>query len=522
VKILNNKFIPQNLVGLQHMPTFTFGKAVAQLEEHQRCTLEVAGSSPASLTTYFSNSQAMSLLEEPLFSPEEWQACIKVLQVLSRNPKLAEDSPVMKGLVAKLNRQARKSIRKQNQQQKGAHDRLVSENTIRYQQEPKQMASQTLLPQSLPLPPVIGQLLKQPRACYICKNSFQEVHFFYHLLCPACAQLNCDRRVQRTDLKGSIVLLTGGRIKIGFETGLKMLRDGAKVIVTSRFPQDTAKRYAKEPDFDVWKDYLQIYALDLRNIRAVEEFIEHLVSTLPHLDIIINNAAQTIRRPLEFYRSLLMAENISLLELPTSQRQLLAAPHTFVQTSEIGEIASLSLYFPDGLVDRHGQQADLRPNNSWRLPLEEVETAELLEVQLVNAIAPFLFNSKLKSLLLQSPAKRRFIVNVSAMEGQFNRPSKTKFHPHTNMAKAALNMMTRTSAAAYAEEGIYMNSVDTGWITDEDPYPRKRRKHANGFVPPLDEIDGAARIYDPIVQGIKATGQPFFGHFLKDYQSHSW
>jgi NAD(P)-dependent dehydrogenase (short-subunit alcohol dehydrogenase family) len=144
-------------------------------------------------------------------------------------------------------------------------------------------------------------------------------------------------------------------------------------------------------------------------------------------------------------------------------------------------------------------------------------------VQLVNAVAPFLLNSQLKPLLLRSPFERRFIINVSAMEGQFGRASKTEFHPHTNMAKAALNMMTRTAAADYARDGIYMNSVDTGWITDENPLDRKlHAQQARGFYTPLDAIDGMARLYDPIVQGLADPAEPLHGHFLKDFVPHPW
>jgi NAD(P)-dependent dehydrogenase (short-subunit alcohol dehydrogenase family) len=186
-------------------------------------------------------------------------------------------------------------------------------------------------------------------------------------------------------------------------------------------------------------------------------------------------------------------------------------------------IHSSQIYFPPQTFDRDGQQVDLRPINSWTLKLDRVSTPELLEVQLVNAIAPFTIDSKLKPLLMRSRFERRFIINVSAMEGQFNRKHKTTAHPHTNMAKAALNMMTRTSAADYAEDNIFMNSVDTGWITNENPYPKSQRmEKEQDFYPPLDVIDGMARIYDPIVTGINLPETPLFGHFLKDYFPYPW
>ena len=154
--------------------------------------------------------------------------------------------------------------------------------------------------------------------------------------------------------------------------------------------------------------------------------------------------------------------------------------------------------------------------------MDEVGAQEMLEVQLVNSVAPFLLNSRLKPLMTRSPFGRRFIVNVSAMEGQFYR-HKTVYHPHTNMAKAALNMMTRTSGDDYAKDGIYMNSVDTGWVTEENPGDRRVHKQENlGFYPPLDIIDGMARIYQPIAEGINNQETPVYGKFLKDYGECRW
>jgi NAD(P)-dependent dehydrogenase (short-subunit alcohol dehydrogenase family) len=177
--------------------------------------------------------------------------------------------------------------------------------------------------------------------------------------------------------------------------------------------------------------------------------------------------------------------------------------------------------FPKDRYDEDLQQEDLRAVNSWRLRLHEVETPELLEVHLVNAIAPYILNARLKPLMLRTAAHDKHIVNVSAMEGQFYRTTKTDKHPHTNMAKAALNMMTRTSAPDFVQEGIHMNAVDTGWVTDEDPAVHAARKTELGFAPPLDIIDGAARIVDPIFTG-QLTGTHVWGQFLKDYRPASW
>ncbi len=172
-------------------------------------------------------------------------------------------------------------------------------------------------------------------------------------------------------------------------------------------------------------------------------------------------------------------------------------------------------------IDAGGLVPDLHPVNSWSQRIEEVDPVEMLEVQLCNSTAPFILIGRLRPALAASTARRKYIVNVSAMEGQFSRGYKGPGHPHTNMAKAAVNMLTRTSAQEMLEsDGILMTSVDTGWITDERPHPTKMRLAEEGFHAPLDLVDGAARVYDPIVRG--EAGDDLFGSFLKDYEPSPW
>jgi len=479
------------------------------------------------------------------FTKQEWDACIKVLKILSRNPEMSLDTDVLKGLVTKLHRRAKKN-NKQNLVEQKAKDIIVSAQFLPIQkiqkiyqaqdllkQYDKFIQTQTILHQSyLHHNYETGQEgntipdLQNFQKCYICKTEYKKVHFFYHLLCPACADINYAKRQQSISLTGRVALVTGGRIKIGYLTALKMLRDGATVWVTTRFAKDCAVRFGKEPDHVQWASRLKIVSLDFRNINDINAFLQFLKTQEAHLDILVNNAAQTIRRPSGFYKHLVDFENNGLQSVPSIMQKCIILhqqakllPHSIDKSISFDES---NIYFPLGVYDKHKQQLDLRPLNSWSLVLKDVTTIEMLETQIINVTAPFMFNSQLKDMLKKSPFERKFIINVSAMEGQFNRSSKTPNHPHTNMAKAALNMMTRTSAQEYAMDNIFMNSVDTGWITEENPFPKKERLYENGFVPPLDETDGMARVYDPIVTGIAKAELPLFGHFLKDFEPHAW
>jgi NAD(P)-dependent dehydrogenase (short-subunit alcohol dehydrogenase family) len=503
-------------------------------------------------------------------SDDELRACIRILRAIEADrahlTRLTQEERreflTLAGVVAKPDghdlRRMTKAFRRAKREAQRAHDQSVVElSGLRIQRRATVYAPLWL---ERPRPEAEEQRpdLQRERACYVCKQPFAAMHRYYDSMCESCGEFNYAKRQQSADLTGQYALITGARVKIGFQASLKLLRAGAHVIVTTRFPVDAAERYSKEPDFDGFHERLQIHGLDLRHAPSVELFSRYLSESLPRLDYLLNNACQTVRRPAGFFQHLLARESEPIDALPQPLRSLLSGHHQLRRalqasaTAESGSLVASSQFpgeglalgllhsaalsqrryldedfrggenlFPSGSFDEDLQQVDLREVNSWRLRLHEVETPELLEVQLVNAVAPYILNARLKPVMLKTPGLHKHVVNVSAMEGQFYRTTKTDKHPHTNMAKAALNMMTRTSAPDFVKDGIHMNAVDTGWVTDEDPAAHAARKVELGFAPPLDIIDGAARIVDPIFAG-QLTGTHFWGQFLKDYKPAPW
>jgi NAD(P)-dependent dehydrogenase (short-subunit alcohol dehydrogenase family) len=528
-------------------------------------------------------------------TPEELLRCAKTLEALVADRGLLTQLPeeqrrallMAAGRVSrpmsKDERKLRKAFRRSDKKKRRTNDKQALASTEIRQ---ARVAAVFEAPRQKALPferRFDERELIRPRNCYVCKKEFNKLHFFYDSMCNACAAFNYEKRYQSADLRGRVAYITGARLKIGYQAALMLLRAGATVLVSTRFPRDAALRYAREEDFGAWRDRIHVFGLDLRHSPSVEIFCRYLNHWLTRLDIVINNAAQTVRRPVGFYQHLLEQEALPHAALPPEIQPLLSrweelkallrgehatanpaaktvrrSPvelegpasggaaameafslqnHDTRAASGAGIHASAALsqvkytyddhecgldVFPGGKLDADLQQVDLRAMNSWRMTLADVPTPELLEVQLVNAIAPFVICSKLKPLLLRSPAADRYVVNVTAMEGIFSRGTKTDKHPHTNMAKAALNMMTLTSARDYAEDGIYMTAVDTGWVTDEDPaHISARKQDEHDFQPPLDIVDGAARLVDPVFQGVNG-GEFIWGKFLKDFLPANW
>ncbi|HEX4728163.1 MAG TPA: SDR family NAD(P)-dependent oxidoreductase [Jatrophihabitans sp.] len=472
--------------------------------------------------------------------PEQLRIC---LQVLDQLHEVAEDHPdylQVRRATAKMFKAVKKQRRLEIRTEVSEADRAVVAATATG--SPNRIDDET---QGIPLlsnvPGASAGTLTVARACYICKQKYRQVDAFYHQLCPACAALNHARREARTDLTGRRALLTGGRAKIGMYIALRLLRDGAHTTITTRFPNDAVRRFTALADSGDWLHRLRIVGIDLRDPAQVVALAD-TVSEQGPLDILINNAAQTVRRSPGAYAPLAAAESAPLPSGPlpdivtfdhTSDAHpsalagsLAEHPQPHLLAPALTALAmTAGSAAPDRVadqtaIDAGGLVPDLHSVNSWTQKVDEVDPLELLEVQLCNTTAPFILISRLRPALAAAPARRKYVVNVSAMEGVFSRGYKGPGHPHTNMAKAALNMLTRTSAAELLADGILMTSVDTGWITDERPHPTKMRLAEEGFHAPLDLVDGAARVYDPIVRGER--GEDLYGVFLKDYQPAGW
>ncbi|MEZ0115037.1 NAD(P)-dependent dehydrogenase (short-subunit alcohol dehydrogenase family) [Catenulispora sp. EB89] len=474
--------------------------------------------------------------------PERMRLVLAALSELSELPLDHPQAIELRRATSEVYREVKRRRRQENRTAKTTNDRAVTERTatgaatrIDDETQGVQLASGTAS--------AIAGILERPRSCYVCKTRYVEVDAFYHQLCRRCAAENRARRDARTDLTGRRALLTGGRAKIGMYIALRLLRDGAHTTITTRFPNDAVRRFTAMPDSGEWLHRLHVVGLDLRDPSQVIALAE-TVSDAGPLDILINNAAQTVRRSPHAYQELIDAEHAPppagelpgvttlgrfdmsrqpMLPVPrqAGPRRKQLTPQALTALALTYGSATPALIEAGTAIDAGGLVPDLDDANSWSHKVEQVDPIELLEVQLCNVTAPFILVSRLRATMAGSAARRKYVVNVSAMEGQFARGYKGPGHPHTNMAKAALNMLTRTSAREMLEQdGILMTAVDTGWITDERPHPDKARLHDAGFHAPLDLVDGAARVYDPVVRG--EAGEDLFGVFLKDYRPHPW
>ncbi|WP_159614139.1 SDR family NAD(P)-dependent oxidoreductase [Glutamicibacter sp. JC586] len=498
--------------------------------------------------------QPESAAPTELFTAAELDTALKVLSVVHQLDSADERHIAVRRATSNMFKAAKRFRKSQKRAEISSADRALIHSTATG--SPQRLDDETMgLDLRTPTQGASAGEFRRPRGCYICKKRYTTVDAFHHYLCPDCAAAGRERRDAHADLTGKRALLTGGRAKIGMHIALRLLRDGAHTTITTRFPKDAVRRFAAIEDSGEWIHRLRIVGIDLRDPAQVISLADKIAAQGP-LDILINNAAQTVRRTSNSYQHLIESERQPLggellsnnggpelwgeanppAEHPKTlasafrlEDSALLAPTTS-GTYDAQQLADLAMKAGSATLERisagtaidaGGLVPDVVTENSWTQILGNVDALEMLEVQLCNVTAPFLLASRLRPALAASDARRKYIVNVSAMEGQFSRRYKGAGHPHTNMAKASLNMLTRTSAEEMLKtDGILMSAVDTGWITDERPHDSKVRMVAEGWHAPLDLIDGAARVYQPIVDGER--GIDLYGCFLKDYEPSPW
>ena len=424
------------------------------------------------------------------------------------------------------------------------------------------------------------------KSCYICKQKLglDNINKFYGSLCTKCGDYNYSFRTMKLDFSGRIAIVTGGRIKIGYYIVTKLLSYGCKVITTSRFPKDALFKFKEDPEYDLWKNNLIIYPIDFRIIQSTMNFVKYIQKNYSHVDFLINNAAQTVRRTTDYYEYLMpievkklpeednekiikndylsiqkqisedfeknkneseKKENIVKIDIQkeSERKQIINSLVSLVNqnkdNNEKDEFIPLSVIASQikimeekdqpkvCIMGGDGQPYDFsKGKNSWNFELDEIPLEEFIEVQIINAWTPYYLCAKLKPMMMKSPFPDKYIVNVTAVEGIFNHYKRTT-HVHTNMAKAALNMLTRTCGKYMEKNGIYMTCVDTGWVSHMNEMNKiiddETKEYAENemVIVPLDELDGAMRVLHPIIEGIK-NKKYFSGILLKDYIKSKW
>ncbi|CAF3998323.1 unnamed protein product [Rotaria sp. Silwood2] len=498
-------------------------------------------------------------------SSTDLTTCIKVLSTFTNNGEYSsiesDEFDSIRTILCSLYH-IEKHLNKKTKKPYERPIKLIDQKAIRLRRAKKFQPQHSIIPDSIVQIETINddnknhttQQLNDSTFCYICKLKYDRLHFFYNQLCPSCAKFNYEKRIQTTNLTNCIALVTGGRIKIGYRIVLKLLRANCFVITTSRFPMDFLNRLNKEQDFEQWKDRINIYGIDFRYSQLVELFTEMLIEKYDRLDFLINNASQTIRQSKESYQHLFHHERlINYSLLPNDQQKILNGNLQFYerlvpfsnpvqQTSSSSYPLCLpytndsnnspiqtSIIVNNTSFDVNQQIIDFHSTNSSLSRLGDLSTIEMNEALTINTLAPFILNSKLKVLMADkhpNPDSTKFIINVSSTESLFSQSNKTDQHSHINATKAALNMMTRTSAIDYQKSNIFMVSVDTDLINDNNSL--EKTMIDQDYQIPLDEEDAAARVLDPIIDTYKQISEEKidvnipYGCFLKNYHICNW
>ncbi|MCJ1323320.1 hypothetical protein MMC15_008676 [Xylographa vitiligo] len=387
--------------------------------------------------------------------------------------------------------------------------------------------------------PINGLRAKQ-RKCYICMFQLREPHRFYPALCRPCGDFNIAESSlslpKNLNLKGKTALITGGRVNLGFTTALRMLRCGANVMVSTRYPRDAETRFSAESDSDSWGK------------KQVKEW-STCFEIPERLDILVNNAAQTLTDSVPTEVKAIKREKT--LELTSPSRFLIEKDAGYLPLVRGGmednhpnmrmayRIADTSnpVAAISGSLDAVVLAEEPYAPSSWVQSMSEIPYEDVISAHSVNFFVPLILCRELLPLMgkfkhdtispaspntpsstASSPAWTKpegYIINVSSREGIFeNTPDagmKNGKHVHTNTSKAALNMITETEAyVCWQKHRVAMNTVDPGYMSAAP-------EMAGPGVCPIGWEDGAGRVLWPVAMGENGGKDRIWGRFLKHF-----
>lgn len=399
--------------------------------------------------------------------------------------------------------------------------------------------------------------LRTSRRCYICRHLLlpSDAHHLYASLCRPCGTFNLSASElsvpSHLNLFGKTVLVTGGRINLGFHTARRLLRCGANVIVSSRYPRDAELRFSRQHDFDEWSPRLRVVGADFRTAKDAFQLVTTVKRLLQEwtnskLDILINNAAQTLTDSIKSEVKAITREEDLREEVgknSISSRRVLDSNHPYEPKVRGGMLASWAglegpmtkLEIDNGVSNPDanssaeskinakqkglsGSAEETMGKSSWVQTANEIPYEDIISAFSVNSFVPLILCRELLPLMgnemsigTTTVRPLGYIINVSSREGIFeDGKGKREYHVHTNMSKAAINMITETEAGAAWKRRVAMNSVDPGYMSAAPEF------QSEGGCP-IGFEDGAARIMWPIAIGEQKDGMIIRGRFLKHF-----
>jgi NAD(P)-dependent dehydrogenase (short-subunit alcohol dehydrogenase family) len=375
---------------------------------------------------------------------------------------------------------------------------------------------------------------RRQKRCYICRYSLTSAHRLYPSLCNPCGEFNIAESSlslpENLDLKGKTAVVTGGRINLGYHTALRLLRCGASVVVSTRYPLDAEMRYLKEPDSEVWRERLRVVGADFRAANDVFALVEAIKQCLrtwgtDKLDILINNAAQTLTDPIEKESAAIRREQQLLGE--SFGGQLIASSTYMPRIRGAGQFKTHREALEAGSNGGDGTEVSTTvveaKKSSWTQKVHEIPYEDVISAYSVNSFVPLILLRELLPIMRRlqggtGPAGH--IINVSSREAlpehKPEHSAKAGHHVHTNMSKAALHMLTETEAGeAWTRYRVAVNSVDPGYMS-ADPMWMEKLGLGEGTCP-IGWEDGAGRVLWVVAKA--EMGVVIRGRFLKHFES---